>query len=62
MGEFNLDGVVVEQFGGAVAGDFVHFVEAFPGESDRRPAMCDVEAGELFSDIGEAVPQAFCAA
>src|SRR5208283_859069 len=45
IGEFDLDGAVVEQFGRAVAGDFVHFVEAFPVESDRRAAVFDVEAG-----------------
>jgi hypothetical protein len=45
IGEFDLDGAVVEQFGGAVAGDFVHFVEALPGESDLMAAIFDVEAG-----------------
>jgi hypothetical protein len=44
-GEFDLDGAVVEQFGGTVAGDFVHFVEALPSEADRQPAVVDVEAG-----------------
>jgi hypothetical protein len=33
--EFDLDGAVIEQFVGAVAGDFVHFVEALPGEADQ---------------------------
>jgi hypothetical protein len=45
IGEFDLDGAVIEQFSGAVAGDLVHFVEALPGEADRRPAVFDVEAG-----------------
>jgi hypothetical protein len=45
IGEFDLDRVVVEQFGGAIAGDFVHFVEAFPSESYRRPTIFDIEAG-----------------
>ena len=42
--EFNLDGAVVEQFGGTVARDFVHFVEPLPREPDRRPTVFDVEA------------------
>jgi hypothetical protein len=36
IGKFNLD-AVVKQFGLSVAGDLVHFVEAFPGESHRSP-------------------------
>ena len=42
---FDLDGAVVEHLSGAVAGDLAHFVEALPGEADRRPAVFDVEAG-----------------
>jgi hypothetical protein len=45
IGELDLDRAVVEQFGRAGAGDFVHFVEAFPFEADRRPAIFDIEAG-----------------
>lgn len=45
IGEFDLDRAVVKQFGGTVAGDLVHFVEALPGEADRQPAAFDVEAG-----------------
>ena len=44
IGEFDFDGAVVEQLGGAVAGDSVHFVEALPGETNRRAALFDVEA------------------
>jgi hypothetical protein len=43
--EFDLDGAVVEQFGGTVAGDLIHLVEALPGEADRQPAVFDVKAG-----------------
>jgi hypothetical protein len=45
IGEFDLDGAVVKQFGGAVAGDLVYFVEPVPGEADRRPAVFDIEPG-----------------
>jgi hypothetical protein len=44
IGEFDLDGAVIEQCSGAVAGDLVHFVEASQVKTtDDR--LFDVEAG-----------------
>ena len=34
IGEFNLNGAVVKQFGGTFAGDLVAFVAAVPGKVD----------------------------
>ena len=43
-GEFDLDRAVVEELGGAVAGNLVSLVPALPGESDRLAAVFDIEA------------------
>jgi hypothetical protein len=45
VGELDLDGAVVEKFRRALAMNFVHFVETFPGEADRAAAVFDIEAG-----------------
>ena len=44
VGEFDLYGTVVEEFGGTVSGDLIHFVEALPSEVDRGAAIVDVQA------------------
>ena len=43
--EFDLEGAVLLEFGGACAGDLVYFVEAGPGEADLVRSVVDVETG-----------------
>src|SRR5262245_50791415 len=45
VGESDFDRAVVEQFGVAVAADFVHLVATAPREEDHRWAVADIEAG-----------------
>jgi hypothetical protein len=44
-GEFDLGGAVVEEFSGAIARDFVHFIAALPVEPDRGAGVPDIETG-----------------
>ena len=43
--ELDLDGAVVEKFGGSFAIDLVAFLAAGPVEADRVAGVCDFEAG-----------------
>ena len=52
VGEGDLDGAVVVEFGGAGTSDFVAFVEAGPGEEDHRAAVFELEAG-LHGAVGD---------
>ena len=44
VGELDLEGAVVLEFGGAGAAHLVHLVEALPGEEHQGPAVFEVEA------------------